>query len=106
MTDTRKRHVLADPYPDTIGLGSLTIYVPLDFRSDAEIVWCLPNKTHDEDRQRITCSCTALLQGVFRDVQGPWGKQDARPGALFDARVVALVIHAFYQARQHPRRPD
>lgn len=105
MTDARKRHVLADPYPDTIGLGFLTIYVPLAFRGDAEIIWGLPGKTRDEDRQRITCSCSALLQGVFRDVRVPSGqhdrpgKQDERPGAMFDARVVALVIHAFYRAR-------
>ena len=99
MTDARKRHVLADPYPDTIGLGSLTIYAPLDFRGDAEIIWWPPDMTRDEDRQRITCSCSALLQGVFRNVRVPWGKQDERPGAMFDARVVALVVHAFYRAR-------
>ncbi len=88
------RHILSDPYPETLGLAALTIFVPRDFRGDAEVVWHLPGKTRDEDRQRITCNATALLQGVFRDVRG------SRPGApLFVARVVALVIHAFYRAR-------
>lgn len=87
------RHILPDPYPETLGLDALTIFVPRDFQGDAEIVWHLPGKPRDEDRQRITCNSTALLQGVFRDVRG------SRPGALFDARVVALVIHAFYRAR-------
>jgi hypothetical protein len=87
------RHILPDPYPATLGLAALTIFVPRDFRGDAEIVWHLPGKLRDEDRQRITCSSSALLQGVFRDVRG------SRPGALFDARVVALVLHAFYRAR-------
>jgi len=100
MTDARKRHIIADPYPDTIGLGSLTIYAPLDFRGDAEITWWLPGKTRDEDRQRLTCSCSALLQGVFRDVRVPWSKQEDVPfETMFNARVVALVIHAFYRAR-------
>jgi hypothetical protein len=87
------RHILPDPYPETLGLAALTIFVPRDFRGDAEIVWHLPGKLLDEDRQRVTCNSTALLQGVFRDVRG------SRPGALFDARVVALVLHAFYRAR-------
>jgi hypothetical protein len=87
------RHILPDPYPETLGLAALTIFVPEDFRGNTEIIWWLPDKNPDEDRQRITCNSTALLQGVFRDVRG------SRPGALFDARVVALVVHAFYQAR-------
>ena len=93
MTDTPKRHVIPDPYPETIGVSALTIWVPEDFRGDAEIIWWHPGKTADADKQRITCSANALLQGVFRDVRGP------RPGELFDARVVALVIHAFYKQR-------
>lgn len=93
MTDRPKRHVVADPYPETIGVSALTIFVPEDFRGDAEITWWYPGKSRDEDRQRITCSASALLQGVFRDVRG------ARPGEKFDARVVALVLHAFYRAR-------
>jgi hypothetical protein len=84
------RHRLSDPYPETLGLAALTILVPEDFRGDAEIVWKLP-KSHDEPR--ITCNSNMLLQGVFCDVRGP------RPGALFGARVVALVIHAFYRER-------
>ena len=93
MTDAPKRHVIPDPYPDTIGVTSLTIWVPEDFRGDAEIIWWCPGKTRDEDKQRITCSTSALLQGVFRDVRG------GRPGDKFDARVVALVLHTFYRVR-------
>lgn len=85
-----RRHILYDPYPETLGLASLSIYVSEDFRGDTEIIWMLPD---DRDSQRITCSSTGLLQGLFRDVHG------TRPGALFDARVVALVVHAFYRAR-------
>jgi hypothetical protein len=90
MTDYSRRHILPDPYPETIGLVAMTIFVPEDFRGDVEIVWWLPDNV---GKQRITCSATALLQGVFRDVRG------VRPGELFDARVVALVVHAFYRAR-------
>ena len=90
MIDPQRRHILRDQFPATIGLTALTIFVPDDFRGDAEIVWQLPG---DDDRPRILCNSNALLQGVFRDVRG------TRPGALFDARVVALVIHAFYRAR-------
>lgn len=99
MTSTTKppRIVIPDPYPETIGASALTIYVPADFCGDVEIFWWWPGKNEDADRQCTTCSATALLQGVFRDVRGP------RPGdpstCLFDARVVALVIHAFYRAR-------
>lgn len=93
------RHILPDPYPETLGFADLTIYVPSDFRGDAEIIWHLPGKPHDKDRQRILCNSTALLQGVFRDVRGLWGKLETRPGGLFDARVVALVVHAFYRTR-------
>lgn len=89
MTEACRRHVLPDPYPETLGLAALTIVVPEDFRGDAEIVWQLPGK----DKQRITVNSTALLQGVFRGARG------SRPGAPFDARVVALVVHAFYRAR-------
>ena len=92
-TTNPSRIIIPDPYPETIGASALTIFVPSDFRGDAEIIWWWPGKSEDTDRQRVSCSATALLQGVFRDVSGP------RPGALFDARVVALVIHAFYRAR-------
>jgi hypothetical protein len=88
-----KCHVIADPYAESIGFSSLTIWVPEDFRGDAEIVWWYPGKTADEDKQRITCNTVWLLQGIFHDVHG------ARPGDKFDARVVALVLHAFYRAR-------
>ena len=87
------RHVIPDPFPETIGCSALTIFAPEDFRGDVEIIWWYPGKSGDEDKQRITCSTTALLQGVFRDVRG------ARPGQMFDARVIALVLHAFYRAR-------
>jgi hypothetical protein len=88
-----KRHVIADPYPETIGVSSLTISLPDDFRGDAEIVWWYPGQSADEEKQQITCNAVWLLQGVFRDVHG------TRPGERFDARVVALVLHAFYRAR-------
>jgi len=88
-----KRHAIPDPYAASIGLSSLTIWVPADFRGDAEIVWWWPGKTSDEDKQRITCSTAWLLQGIFHDVHG------SRPGDKFDARVVALVLHAFYRVR-------
>jgi hypothetical protein len=93
MIDAPRRCIIPDPCLETIGLGALTIFVPADFRGDAEIVWWRPGERRDEDRQRVACNSTALLQGVFRDVHG------GRPGALFDARVVALVVHAFYRAR-------
>jgi len=90
---TSKRLCIPEPFPETIGVSSLTIWVPEDFRGDAEIIWWYPGKTRDEDKRRITCSATALLQGVFRDVRG------ARPGKMFDARIVALVVHEFYRQR-------
>ena len=74
MTDAPKRHCIPDPYPETIGVTALTIWVPEDFRGDAEIIWWYPGKSSDEDKQRITCNANALLQGIFRDVRG------ARPG--------------------------
>jgi len=88
-----KRIIIPDPYPETLGVSSLTIWVPADFRGDAEIVWWWPGKQADADKQRITCSAAFLLQGVFRDVRG------TRPADHFDSRVVALVLHAFYRAR-------
>ncbi len=88
-----KQLIIPDPYPETIGFVAMTIFVSADFRGDARVVWWLPGKNREEDKQWITCSVTSLLQGVFRDVRG------TRPGALFDARVVALVVHAFYRAR-------
>lgn len=93
MTDAPKRHCIPDPYPETIGVTSLTIWVPDDFRGDAEIWWWYPGKTDDKDKQRLTCRAAWLLQGVFHDVRGK------RPGRRFEARVVALVLHAFYRAR-------
>lgn len=109
--------LITDPYPETIGLAALTIFVPANFRGEVDICWwpldkdALDKHTTNErayrreieaDRQRTTCSTTALLQGVFHDVRDPPGGFDVRgprPGALFDARVVALVIHAFYCGR-------
>ena len=98
------RHVIPDPYPETIGVSALTISAPEDFRGTAEIRWWYPGKSADAFMQRMTCSCVWLLQGVFRDMRGP------RPGERFDvpvpapegpfaARVVALVLHAFYRTR-------
>ena len=102
MTDKPKRHVIADPYPETIGVTSLTIFAPVDFRGDVEVVWWYPGKGRDEDKQRMTCSCAWLLQGVFHDIRGSRPHDDLlgfRAAAVFDARVVALVLHAFYRAR-------
>ena len=93
MTDGPKQHCIPDPFPETIGVTALTIWVPEDFRGDAEVIWWYSGKSSDEDKQRITCSASALLQGVFRDVRG------VRPADLFDARVVALVVHTFYRLR-------
>ena len=93
MTDRPKRHVIPDPFPETIGVTALTIWVPEDFRGDAEIIFWYPGKSSDEDTQRVLCNANALLQGIFRDVRG------RRPGELFDARVVALVVHTFYRLR-------
>lgn len=102
MTDKLKRHCIPDPYPETIGVSSLTIWVPEDFRGDAEIVWWYPGKSADSDRQRMTCSCGWLLQGVYHDVQGSRPRGDllaSSAAASFDARIVALVLHAFYRVR-------
>lgn len=85
-------HVIFDPYPQTLGMSSLTICVPQDFRGDAEICW-YTDVREDKDEHQILCSASALLQGLFRDVRG------TRPSALFDARVVALVLHEFYRVR-------
>jgi hypothetical protein len=94
MTNSLRRHVIPDPYPETIGLAAMTIFVPEDFRGDVKIVWWLIGKDRDEDKQRITCSASALLQGVFRDVRG-----GAHSSEIMRTRVVALVVHAFYRAR-------
>jgi len=88
-----KRHVIPDPYPETVGASTLTVFMPADFRGDAEIVWWYAGKSLDEDKQRITCNASRLLEGIFHDVRG------TRPGGMFDARVVALIVHAFYRAR-------
>jgi hypothetical protein len=96
-----KRHVIPDPYPETVGATALTIYIPEDFRGDAEVIWWRPGKSADKDKQRITCSASALLQGVFRDLRG------SHPGELFYPRIVALVLHTFYRARiEAAARPD
>ena len=101
MIDGPKRHVIADPYPETIGLSAMTIFVPEDFCGDAEVIWWYSGKSRDEDKQRITCSLSALLQGVFRDVRGARPTPDEHLSALDQlcARAVALVVHAFYRAR-------
>jgi hypothetical protein len=96
------RHTIADPYPETIGVLALTIFVQKDFRGEAEILWWYPGKMTDTEQQRMTCSAAWLLQGVFRDVRGSQLREDrlaAKRAALFDARIVALVVHAFYRAR-------
>jgi len=101
MTMSR-RHVIPDPYPETIGASALTIFAPEDFRGDAEIAWWYPGKNADADKQRMTCSCAWLLQGVFHDVRGSRPREDllgSRAAAAFEARIVALVLHAFYRAR-------
>ena len=96
-----KRHVIADPYPESIGVSALTIFAPEDFRGDAEIIWWYPGMSRDVDKQRITCSASALLQGVFHDVRGARPTADEHLPALnqLTARVVALVVHAFYKQR-------
>ena len=102
MTDAPKRHVIAEPYPETLGVSSLTIWVPEDFRGDAEIIWWYPGRTADTDKQRMTCSASWLLQGIFHDVRGsrPILDRFAKdPPASFEGRIVALVLHAFYRLR-------
>ena len=101
MIDGPKRHIIADPFPESIGVSALTIWVPEDFRGDAEIIWWYPGKSTDTDKQRITCRATALLQGVFYDVRGARPTADENLSALdqLTARVVALVIHEFYKQR-------
>jgi hypothetical protein len=96
------RHTISEPFPETIGVASLTIFAPEDFRGDAEIIWWYPGTSGDAHRQRMTCNANWLLQGIFRDVRGsrPIGDRLGASGVtLFDARVVALVIHAFYRHR-------
>lgn len=101
MTNKPARHVIPDPYPETIGASALTIWVPENFRGDVEVVWWYLGKTTDEDQQRMTCSASWLLQGVFHDVRG------TRPADKFAARVVALVVHAFYRLRiEAAARPE
>ena len=101
MTDKPKRHCIPEPYPETIGVSSLTIWVPEDFRGDAEIVWWYPGKTADSDTQRMTCSTAWLLQGIFHDVRGARPLLDRldKASASFEVRVVALVLHTFYRVR-------
>lgn len=103
MTDAPKRHVIPEPFPETIGVSSMTIWVPEDFRGDAEIIWWYPGRTDDTDKQRMTCSTSWLLQGIFHDARGSrllldrLNSKDA--SATFEARVVALVVHTFYRVR-------
>jgi hypothetical protein len=96
-----KRHVIPDPFPESIGLSSLTVWVPEDFRGDAEVIWWYAGKTDDTDKQRLTCRTTALLQGLFYDVRGtgPRSQWDVPALDQLRARVVALVIHEFYKQR-------
>lgn len=96
-----KRHVIADPFPESIGVSALTIFAPEDFRGDAEVIWWYPGMSRDVDKQQITCSASALLQGVFHDVRGARPTADEHLPALnqLTARVVALVVHAFYKQR-------
>lgn len=97
-----KRHVIPDPFPETLGVSALTIFAPEDFRGDVEIWWWYPGKSDDADRQRMTCSCAWLLQGVFHDVRGSRPREDligSQAVASFEARIVALVLHAFYRTR-------
>lgn len=101
MTDTPKRHVIPEPFPETIGVSSLTIWVPEDFRGDAEIVWWYQGRTADSDKQRMTCSTAWLLQGIFHDVRGSRPLLDRldKAAASFEVRIVALVLHMFYRVR-------
>lgn len=104
MTDKPKLHAIADPYPESIGVSALTIWVPENFRGDAEVIWWYPGKSADTDKQRVTCRATALLQGLFYDgwfydVRGAHPIADEHLPALLTARVVALVVHAFYKHR-------
>jgi hypothetical protein len=102
VIDKPKRHVIAEPYPETIGVSSLTIWVPEDFRGDAEIVWWYPGKNADADKQCMSCNTVWLLQGVFHGVSGTslFGpRMSEYVSKLFAARVVALVVHEFYRQR-------
>ena len=101
MSDRPKRHIIPDPFPETIGVTALTIWVPEDFRGDAEVTWWYPGRSDDADKQRITCSANALLQGIFRDVRGARPTADENLAALdqLRPRIVALVVHAFYRMR-------
>jgi len=101
MTDGTKRHCIPDPFPETIGVSAMTIFVPDDFRGDAEIIWWYPGMSDDKYKQRITCSASALLQGVLRDVRGarPTADEHLVAADQVGARAVALVVHAFYKLR-------
>lgn len=96
MTEQLKRHVIADPYPENIGVSALTIYAPEDFRGDVEILWWYDGHDRDEDRRRMTCSAVWLLQGVVHDARGHTAIHQRDQ---FFARVIALVLHAFYRHR-------
>jgi hypothetical protein len=98
MTDIPKRHIIPEPYPETIGVAAMTIWVPKDFRGDAEIIW-YPGKIADTDKQWMTCSTFWLLQGIFHDVRGSRFSGRLNPGACFQARVIALVVQKFYLVR-------
>ena len=103
MTDKYKIHriCVADPYPETIGVTSLTIFVPEDFRGDAEVMWWWPGQQRDEDKQALTCKTTALLQGLMLDVRSV---NVTRPSGIAEIdklapRIVALVLSEFYRQR-------
>lgn len=93
--------IIDDPHPKTIGLAALKIWAPKYFIGDAQIVWWpLGGGTH-----QIRCSTIYLLQGVFHDVRSidpaaPLSTLPASPlSAPLAARIVALVVSAFYRAR-------
>lgn len=101
MTTKPQRLTIPDPFPESIGLSSLTLWVPEDFRGDAEVIWWYAGKTEDKDKYRLTCRATALLQGLLYDVRGARRTADEDLPALdkLTARVVALAIHEFYKQR-------
>ena len=39
--------MIAEPYPENIGVSAMTIWAPEDFRGDLEIMWWYPGKSAD-----------------------------------------------------------